>query len=438
MPSPTLAVSDSLPRTMARIRRLVRENPNDRELQRLLHTLLTSMSSDRIDEAEVNGVLAQMEQRKNARSRDSLNPLSPPLTLAVAQLVTPAAVADAPPSRSKHAASPERSAALSSRLQTPASRMRTPAPAGRPSEEPESAGAIARAAHAIAVAERQQKEYAELFGDGSVTPLAHGGGGASVSSSRPTRVPFSELAAASNETEAAEEAEAAEEVEAALVPARAEAPNAARSLPHQCNGPPEHGGSISSLAPPGAPLALEPVAALAGGYWSHERHEHHLDAMRRRHEEALSALRQKTFRDARQAQAHHEYALAQVRRQGEEQLGAASDAKRAEARRADGLASKLAEAQVSGLPSPCSLGPPSSSSLGRPSWPSLGLRAGGGAGEAGEARGGAPPTATPLPLSVSYSSVLYTGEAEAARGGARGRSGRGGESRRRWHVAASA
>jgi hypothetical protein len=49
-----LHMDTSLPRTMARIRRLVRENPNDRELQRLLHTLLTSMSSERVDEGEVN------------------------------------------------------------------------------------------------------------------------------------------------------------------------------------------------------------------------------------------------------------------------------------------------------------------------------------------------------------------------------------------------
>ena len=56
-------VPSDLPRTMARIRRLVRENPNDRELQRLLHTLLTSMSSDKIDTEAVRDVLAQMEER---------------------------------------------------------------------------------------------------------------------------------------------------------------------------------------------------------------------------------------------------------------------------------------------------------------------------------------------------------------------------------------
>ena len=59
-------ISADLPRTMARIRRLVRENPNDRELQRLLHTLLTSMSADRIDEAATRSVLNQMEERARA------------------------------------------------------------------------------------------------------------------------------------------------------------------------------------------------------------------------------------------------------------------------------------------------------------------------------------------------------------------------------------
>ena len=52
-----------LPRTLARIRRLVRENPNDRELQRLLHTLLTSMSADKLDETAISQVLKQMEER---------------------------------------------------------------------------------------------------------------------------------------------------------------------------------------------------------------------------------------------------------------------------------------------------------------------------------------------------------------------------------------
>lgn len=52
-----------LPRTMARIRRLVREHPQDRELQRLLHSLLTSMASDSIDEAEVATLLSRMEER---------------------------------------------------------------------------------------------------------------------------------------------------------------------------------------------------------------------------------------------------------------------------------------------------------------------------------------------------------------------------------------
>eukprot|EP00965_Chrysotila_dentata_P061680 2043007-Pleurochrysis_carterae.AAC.1 len=44
---------------MARIRRLVRAHPHDRELQRLLHALLTSISADRVDEAEVKAVLEQ-------------------------------------------------------------------------------------------------------------------------------------------------------------------------------------------------------------------------------------------------------------------------------------------------------------------------------------------------------------------------------------------
>ena len=63
--SPTLLLGD-LPKTMARIRRLVREHPHDRELQRLLHHLLTTMSSDRVDEAAVGAVLEQMEARCGA------------------------------------------------------------------------------------------------------------------------------------------------------------------------------------------------------------------------------------------------------------------------------------------------------------------------------------------------------------------------------------
>ena len=55
-----MSILADLPRTMARIRRLVREQPNDRELQRLLHTLLTSMSADRIDEKSISTILARV------------------------------------------------------------------------------------------------------------------------------------------------------------------------------------------------------------------------------------------------------------------------------------------------------------------------------------------------------------------------------------------
>ena len=89
--SPTMGGSD-LPRTMARIRRLVRENPNDRELQRLLHSMLTSMTTDKIDEAEVHGVLTRMEQRKDrtAGTTPQGGPSSPPLAMARSHLVSPA------------------------------------------------------------------------------------------------------------------------------------------------------------------------------------------------------------------------------------------------------------------------------------------------------------------------------------------------------------
>ena len=80
--------SGDLPRTMARIRRLVRDHPNDRELQRLLHTLLTGMSSERIDVKQIVGALTNLERRKQAQP--GADPNSPPLTLAVAQLVTSA------------------------------------------------------------------------------------------------------------------------------------------------------------------------------------------------------------------------------------------------------------------------------------------------------------------------------------------------------------
>ena len=100
---------------------------------------------------------------------------------------------------------------------------------------------------------------------------------------------------------------------------------------------PEEADSLAELAP---------STALGGGYWSAQRHEQSLEVMRRRHEQALTALRQKSFRDARQAQAQQEYTIAQLRRQSEEQLGAAAEARRAEAKRADGLAQKLGEVQA--------------------------------------------------------------------------------------------
>ena len=60
LPMGQLGELADVPKTMARIRRLVREHPNDREMQRMLHALLTSISSDGVDEAGVSRILTQV------------------------------------------------------------------------------------------------------------------------------------------------------------------------------------------------------------------------------------------------------------------------------------------------------------------------------------------------------------------------------------------
>ena len=211
-----------LPRTMARIRRLVRENPNDRELQRLLHHLLTSLSSDKIDASSVRNVLLQMEERsKAARALAAASPATVPM---------------------------KSFAYLGSASSTPCLTS-APPPAQTPADD-----------------EAPQAAAAALGGDADAVPMA-------------------------------------------------DAPAAAT-------------GSDPLPATPTVPMA-----SVDG-------------AMRRFEEQALSAIRQRGQREARQAQAEHEYALQQQRRQMEAQLSAADEARRAEQRRAETLALELNQAQT--------------------------------------------------------------------------------------------
>ena len=367
-----LHMDTSLPRTMARIRRLVRENPNDRELQRLLHTLLTSMSSERVDEGEVNSVLAQMEQRK---SRQSLEPQkSPPLTGCLNGL---RALGD---SREGRAASPLRLVPGQALAPSPGfgtnSVTITPTQPRRanchPFEE-DTSGTIARAAAAIATAERQQRAYADevrsLHGRHGDTSAAF----APLPSLAPAAPAPPASAGASPLMSAPQEPSRSQPTCASLRRLTGTAPTSSACVPTSRVGEPSVGPTVRSVSSPesqsvrehiasgsggdGAELGtapeeadslaeLAPSTALGGGYWSAQRHEQSLEVMRRRHEQALTALRQKSFRDARQAQAQQEYTIAQLRRQSEEQLGAAAEARRAEAKRADGLAQKLGEVQA--------------------------------------------------------------------------------------------
>ena len=374
-----LHMDTSLPRTMARIRRLVRENPNDRELQRLLHTLLTSMSSERVDEGEVNSVLAQMEQRK---SRQSLEPQkSPPLTGCLNGL---RALGD---SREGRAASPLRLVPGQALAPSPGfgtnSVTITPTQPRRanchPFEE-DTSGTIARAAAAIATAERQQRAYADevrslhgRHGDTSAAfaPLPSL---APAAPAPPASAGASPLMSAPQEPSRSQPTCASLQRLSGTAPASSAcAPARSACAPTSRVGEPSVGPTVRSVSSPesqsvrehfasgsggdGAELGtapeeadslaeLAPSTALGGGYWSAQRHEQSLEVMRRRHEQALTALRQKSFRDARQAQAQQEYTIAQLRRQSEEQLGAAAEARRAEAKRADGLAQKLGEVQA--------------------------------------------------------------------------------------------
>ena len=384
-----LHMDTSLPRTMARIRRLVRENPNDRELQRLLHTLLTSMSSERVDEGEVNSVLAQMEQRK---SRQSLEPQkSPQLTGCLNGL---RALGDSREGRA--VASPLRLVPGQALTPSPGfgtnSATITPAQPRRanchPFEE-DTSGTIARAAAAIATAERQQRAYADevhtlhgRHGDTSsafaplpslapAAPAPPASAGTSPLTTAPLAPSRSQPTCASLRrlTGTAPTSSACIPTSSACAPiSRGSEPSVGPSVGSAVGSPESQsvcahfasgggddgdsggGGSaeLGTAAPEeAASLTLfEPGAALSGGYWSAQRHEQSLEVMRRRQEQALTALRQKSFRDARQAQAQHEYAIAQLRRQSEEQLGAAAEARRAEAKRADGLAQKLGEVQA--------------------------------------------------------------------------------------------
>lgn len=71
--------------------------------------------------------------------------------------------------------------------------------------------------------------------------------------------------------------------------------------------------------------------------------EAQLEAMGRRHEAAIAAVRQKAFREARQVHAHHEIAICQVRREMEEEIAKEVEGRRVEQQRADALRAELAE-----------------------------------------------------------------------------------------------
>ena len=235
-----------LPRTMARIRRLVREHPNDRELQRLLHTLLTSMSSDRLNEEAVYAVLSKMEARCAAQSEGNCA-FSTPVTSAPHMSSPPRS---APASRFRSSELP-----LPARLPSPAAHSPPPATASRPYLSPRDVG------------------LADAF---SAT------------------------------------GEGDEEVEE-------EGPQVRRERDRE-----------------------EEEGARVGG----ASFETQVEGMRKRHEQALSTLRQKALREARQAQAHHEVGMAQLRRQCEAQLATVAEAHRAEEQRVEALRVELTEANA--------------------------------------------------------------------------------------------
>jgi hypothetical protein len=267
----TLAqISPDLPRTMARIRRLVRDNPNDRELQRLLHTLLTSMSAERIDEAAIRSVLSQMERAHSTKPSGN----SPPPQLPDAQWIPHGLRASlaSPPTASFTPSKSDPAAGAAAALYTPTGAARA------------------------AIDATMRATMAETLASARLSAAAS-----------------SPLPAAANAT-----------------------PTAGACGASCCASPPSSAGGAKPSSGGGAPVDARDVQ---------------LEAMRRRHEQALSAMRQKAFRDGRQAQAHHEYATAQLQRQADAQLEAANEAKRAETRRADALAVHLAEmaARLKGL-----------------------------------------------------------------------------------------
>lgn len=233
-----------------RIRRLVRENPNDRELQRLLHTLLTSMSADRIDEAAIRSVLSQMERAHAAKPGLSPAPALPgtqfiPHGLRASLASPPGALAPpphTPPAAPAHDAAPP---ATPPPAWPPATAHAPLPPAASPPAAPAYAGYIADAYAAAGAAPPLPAPYG--------TPPPRAGATLDADAPPPSHPPPSSHGLAS-----------------------------LGLASHAPSPSPSHGAA--SRGEGGAPL----------------------EAMRRRHEHALAAMRQKAYRDARQAQAHHE------------------------------------------------------------------------------------------------------------------------------------
>ena len=348
--SPTMGGSD-LPRTMARIRRLVRENPNDRELQRLLHSMLTSMTTDKIDEAEVHGVLTRMEQRKDrtAGTTPQGGPSSPPLAMARSHLVSPApkspgtaptwsAALGARGVREQSRPSASRRAVVAPTVDAPsasgsadvtgAASSPSPSPISRPEVRANSGGIdsvpahIARAAAALAAADAIGR---------SPSPERAG-------ASRPdNRHPAEGRHGADGEAPPPVEPSVGRQPEGHVGSEggsrRAERPAGGdgRARLDPADGAP----ALQAAGANGQRARSSGAPAAAGGGGAPVGAAQQLEAMRVRHEQALATLRQKSFSEARQAQAHHEYAVSQLRRQTEQQLAAAAEAKRAEQRRAE-------------------------------------------------------------------------------------------------------
>ena len=305
--SPPSLFSD-LPRTMARIRRLVRDHPTDRELQRLLHTLLTSMSSDKVDEEAIYRVLSEMEVRcANKGAADSGAGATP-----TRELPSPARL---PPPQQHY---PEAAAAARSPVGAapPLPSSRTPAAADRRPHSPAEEACVSVSLSHLTTAARSPSAPPIGGSPTSALDAAVGRRGASRSAAAtPAPTPMTPMSDANG------------------VPSPSDALS-----PYE-----REGGRLSD----GPSRLQEWQSRRVEGDLASERatFDAQIESMRRRHEQSLAAIRQKSYREARQAQAHHDVAMAQLRRQAESQVAAAAEARRVEQQRAEALRAELAEAK---------------------------------------------------------------------------------------------